>query len=132
MFQQTCNSDNRHFDLCPSRMSDGRFAANHKNDYILNETLKKEKRLKGHNEYRKYLQENAVELMNRDWNSVVSCSCKSNTCVHNHSHVRVLTSSFNTEMAEYNKSVTNKRSAVNSKEVKNNCGLFKHYKLNLD
>jgi hypothetical protein len=130
MFQETCNSDNRHFDLCPSRMSDCRFASNHKNDYVFNESLKKENGLKGHNDYRKYLQNNALKLMQRDFESVVSCSCKSNTCVFKHPHVRVMTDTFNSEMSSYNKSVTNKRSALDKALVKNDCGSFKHYRLN--
>ena len=73
---------------------------------------------------------NALKLMQRDFESVVSCSCKSNTCVFKHPHVRVMTDTFNSEMSSYNKSVTNKRSALDKALVKNDCGSFKHYRLN--
>tara|TARA_B100001287_G_scaffold261143_1_gene249880 strand:- start:87 stop:485 length:399 start_codon:yes stop_codon:yes gene_type:complete len=131
MLEDSCNSDNLYHDNCPAKMSDGRFASIYLNDYVFNETIKKENGLMGNNEFRKYLQDNAVDLMNHDFKKVISCSCSAHKCVHNHSRVRVKSESFGEEMVRYNSNIKDKMVSYEMDKVKNNCGSYKHYRLDL-
>jgi len=132
MIEDSCNSDNRHHDNCPAKMSDGRFASIHLNDYVFNESIKKTNGLMGNNEYRKYLQDNAVDLMNAEFKKVVSCSCTANKCIHNNSHVRVKSDSLGEEMIRYNSNLNDTIKKYEMDQIKNDCGSYKHYRLNLE
>ena len=69
--------DNRYFKFnCPALMSDGRLITTYLNNNEVNQFIAKSNNLKTSNEYRKFLQENALQIINNERNLII----KKNTC----------------------------------------------------
>ncbi len=64
-------SDNKHFD-CPPRMSDGRHFTDYRPSCHVNDLLRADNAISNSFQFRKFLQENAVTLMNK--NREVACA----------------------------------------------------------
>jgi len=69
---------------CPAKMADARFLT----DYRLASTREQYNKMingygfLGENEYRMFLQQNAVNIMDREWDYMYGPSCKPTCCVH--------------------------------------------------
>ena len=68
---------------CPPRMDDGRFTTNYKSSSNINEYIKYMNGITRDDDYRLFLQTNAVKLMDSEWSYLrKNDSCWDNACVH--------------------------------------------------
>ena len=69
--------DNRYFNHgCPALMSDGRLVTNYVDNDVFNQYIAKSNQTTTSNQYREFLQKNAVSIMNRERTYL----SKKNTC----------------------------------------------------
>ena len=102
--------DNR-YTGCPPKMSDGRLFLDARSATVINEDIKRINDIKGDdNNYRMFLENNAVKLMNNEWQHARKTkSCWKNECVHVYP-TRVAPQSFYTELSNYNQLAIPKQS----------------------
>lgn len=68
---------------CPPKMSDGRHMTDYTESTLVNEQIKYVNGIIRDDEYRMFLQEKAVPIMNREWDFLkTNKSCWTNECVH--------------------------------------------------
>lgn len=89
-------------------MSDGRLFTDYRSNSLLNEYIKYNNKIKGDDNYRLFLQNNAKTLMDKEWSNLRKCkSCYMNNCVHNYP-MRMYTPWFVEEKRNYNLAETTK------------------------
>jgi len=101
--------DNR-YSGCPPKMSDGRLFTDYRTATRTNEYIKYINNIQCNNDnYRLFLQNNAVKLMNKEWKHARQTkSCWKNECVHVYP-TRVQPQTFHTEMSNYNQLALSKK-----------------------
>jgi hypothetical protein len=129
MNQYPKNLDNVYADAgCPSMMSDGRFGTNYEPNIYTNELLKMDNKLVRDDDYRLFLQKNAVKLMEEEWKRMSGTKCRVKECTFKHDTARVLSQSFPQESASHDETLQNE---VNVDTAKNSCNhdTLKDYRL---
>ena len=88
---------------CPARMNDARFMTNYKSSTSNNELIKYANNITRDDDYRLFLQTNAVQIMDNEWVKLrTDESCWNNACIHSYS-LRMDPKDFKTERENYNK-----------------------------
>ena len=129
MNQYPKNLDNVYADAgCPSMMSDGRFGTNYEPNIYTNELIKMDNKLVRDDDYRLFLQKNAVKLMEEEWGRLSGTKCRVKECIHKHDTARVLSQSFPAESITHDETL---QKEVNVDVAKNSCkhDTLKDYRL---
>ena len=120
-------SNNKYFD-CPARMSDARHFTDYKANCELIAQIKMDNKLVRDDDYRLFLQKNAVKLMEEEWGRLSGTKCRVKECIHKHDTARVLSQSFPAESITHDETL---QKEVNVDVAKNSCkhDTLKYYRL---
>lgn len=87
---------------CPAKMEDARFLTDYRSSNTREQYIRSINALTGTNEYRSFLQDNAEQIMDREWGQITDKnSCKATTCVAT-APSRPVLGTNNAEMQLYN------------------------------
>ena len=95
------------YSSCPALMSDGRFLTDWNGSTRRNEYIKHINDLVRDDDYRVFLQQNGSNILNKEWNYLVTENgCKENGCVHQYP-TRMPPQLFSDEVKAFNQMSTN-------------------------
>lgn len=87
---------------CPAKMDDARFLTDYRTSNTREQYIKSINGFVNTDQYRTFLQENAEQIMDREWDQLtLHNSCKSTTCIYM-APLRAPLGSSNAEMQLYN------------------------------
>lgn len=110
-----------YFKTCPPRMEDGRHITDYRTATRREEYNRSANNLKHHNDHRIFMQQNAIAIMNNEWNHLKqTSSCRTKECVHTYP-TRVYSPMFVEERQRHDKS---QKTQTNTCEMKNDYRLI--------
>lgn len=97
-----------YFQKCPAMMEDGNFLCDYRSSYVRELGMKKNNNISNNNDFRQFLQNNSVKMMDDAWNKMKENTCIENGCISTNT-TYVHSGYFNEQLKKYNKMMQNEK-----------------------
>lgn len=97
-----------YFQKCPAMMEDGKFLSDYKSSNVRELGTRKDNNINTNNDYRQFLQNNTVKLMDNIWNKMKENTCIENGCISTNP-TYVQSGYFNGQLKKYNEMMQNEK-----------------------